>query len=184
MNFKSTSITRALIATCGALVFSVGVQAAGDKPAYEKAKQSAKATYESAKKQCDSLAGNTKDICQAEAKAARTKTEATAEAEYKNTPKARYDAKADAGEADYKVAKERCDDKGGNDKDVCVKEAKSVLAKVKADAKAERDTTKSNAEATQDKMKAEYKAAAEKCDAMKGDSKDACIKQAKVTYKM
>jgi hypothetical protein len=42
-------------------------------------------------------------------------------------------AKADA---DYDVAKEMCDDKKGNDKDVCVKDAKAAHAKAIAEAKA------------------------------------------------
>jgi hypothetical protein len=39
-------------------------------------------------------------------------------------------------EAEYEVAKERCDDKSGNDKDICQKEAKATEAKAKAAAKA------------------------------------------------
>jgi hypothetical protein len=35
------------------------------------------------------------------------------------------------------VAKEKCDDKAGNEKDVCVKEAKAALVRAKADAKAQ-----------------------------------------------
>jgi hypothetical protein len=38
-------------------------------------------------------------------------------------------------ESAYAVAKERCDDKSGNDKDVCVKEAKAVEIKALVDAK-------------------------------------------------
>ncbi|MHB8742367.1 MAG: hypothetical protein ACYC9L_04510 [Sulfuricaulis sp.] len=34
------------------------------------------------------------------------------------------------------MAKEKCDDKAGNDKDVCVKEAKAALVRGKADAQA------------------------------------------------
>ena len=59
---------------------------------------------------------------------------------YKGTPKATYDAKVDMAEADYNVAKERCDDQAGDAKDACVKEAKATMAKAKADAKAERDS--------------------------------------------
>ena len=39
-------------------------------------------------------------------------------------------------EADYKVAMEKCDDKAGNLKDVCIKEAKAAMKSAKADAKA------------------------------------------------
>ena len=56
----------------------------------------------------DSLSGNPKDVCVAEAKAAEKKTIAEAEAQYKNTDKARADAKIAAAEADYDVAKAKC----------------------------------------------------------------------------
>ena len=134
-----TSITRAVAVAIGALAFTVGAQAAGDKAVYEQAQASAKAQYETAKKQCDSLGGNAKDVCQEEAKAARKKSEAEAEAAYKGTPKAQHDAKVNMAEADYDVAKERCDDMSGDAKNACVKDAKATLARAKADAKAERD---------------------------------------------
>ena len=38
-------------------------------------------------------------------------------------------------EAEYAVAKERCDDQAGNAKDVCVKEAKSAQTAAKANAR-------------------------------------------------
>jgi hypothetical protein len=172
-----------ITAAVTALMFSTGTFAA-DKTAYDQAKASAKSTYDASHKQCESMSGNAKDICVAEAKAARVKTESMAEADYKGTAKATYKAKEDIAEADYKVAKERCDDKAGNDKDVCVKEAKAVETKAKADAKAERDTKKASAEATDDKKTAAYKAEAEKCDSLAGDAKTACVNSAKAKYNM
>ena len=133
---KFSPVMRALAVCVGTLAFAGGAHAAGDKAAYDSAKASAKSTYEAAKAKCDALKDNAKDICVAEAKAARTRTDEQAEAAYKNTPKAREHAVHEIAEADYKVAKERCDDKTGNDKDVCVKVAKAALTKAKADAKA------------------------------------------------
>lgn len=46
--------------------------------------------------------------------------------------------------ADYKIAKEKCDDLAGNPKDVCPKEAKAAMAAAKADAKAQMETSKAN----------------------------------------
>ena len=94
---------------------------------------------------------NAKDICVAEAKAARTRTEVDAEAVYKGTPKAREHAVKEIAEADYKVAKERCDDKAGNEKDVCVKVARAAMTKIKADAKAARVSTDAKVDASKDK---------------------------------
>jgi hypothetical protein len=175
---------RALAVCIGTLAFVGGSHAAGDKGAYDSAKASAKSTYEAAKAKCDALSDNAKDICVAEAKAARTRTDENAEAAYKNTPKAREHAIHEIAEADYKVAKERCDDKTGNDKDVCVKVAKAALTKAKADAKATRVSTDAKVDASKDKREADYKVAAEKCDAMTGDAKSACVKAAKAKYGM
>jgi len=48
------------------------------------------------------------------------------EARYKPSEKNRYQARVAQADADYSVAKEKCDDKAGNEKDVCVKEAKAA----------------------------------------------------------
>ena len=126
---KFSPMTRALAACIGTLAFAGAGHAAGDKAAYEGAKASAKSAYEAAKAKCDALKDNAKDICVAQAKAARTRTDEQAEAAYKGTPKAREQAIREIAEADYKVARERCDDRIGNDRDVCIKVAKAALVK-------------------------------------------------------
>ena len=45
------------------------------------------------------------------------------------------------------MAKERCDDKAGNVKDVCVKEARAAAVAAKADAKAKLKTANANDQA-------------------------------------
>ncbi|MGZ5157917.1 MAG: hypothetical protein ACXWJA_16035 [Caldimonas sp.] len=179
---KLSSLAQAAALCVGSLLFCSGALAAGDRTAYSEAKSAAKSTYETDKKACDSLKDNAKDICVAEAKAKRTKAEVNAEATYKNTPKARAHAIEESAEADYKVAKERCDDKAGNDKDVCVKEAKAVMIKAKADAKATKTGTEARMDANKDKREADYKVAAEKCDALAGDAKSACVASAKAKF--
>lgn len=182
--FNFFPVMRALSVCIGALAFAGGSLAAGDKTAYESAKASAKSTYEADKAKCDAMTGNAKDVCVAEAKAVRTRTEVDAEVAYKDTPKAREHAAHEKAEADYKVAKERCDAKTGNDKDVCVKVAKAAMVKTEADAKAMRKTTDARMDASKDKREADYKVAAEKCDAMTGDAKSTCVKDAKAKYGM
>ena len=179
-----TSLARAVALAVATLTLAAGANAAGDKTAYDSAKASAKTSYETATKACDGMSGNAKDVCVLEAKATRVKTEEEAEAAYKSTPKAREHATHEIAEANYKVAKERCDDKTGNDKDVCVKEAKAAMTKVQADAKASYKSTDAKIDAAKDKREADYKVAAERCDAMSGDAKSACVAQAKAKYKM
>ncbi|MDB5777275.1 MAG: TolA multi-domain protein [Herbaspirillum sp.] len=86
-------------------------------------------------------------------------------------------------DADYKVAKAKCDAMKGNDKDVCMKEAKAAQTSAKADAKAARKTGNARSDAAEDKNAANYKTAKEKCDAMSGNAKDACISKARADYK-
>ena len=99
----------------------------------------AQATYDVAIQKCDDLAGNTKDVCVKEAKAALVKGKADAKVDRvaADTSKeaattqadARKDASADKREAEYKVAIEKCDVLAGASKDACVSSAKSRYGK-------------------------------------------------------
>ena len=99
---------------------------------YNHAVEIAQADYKSAKGKCNDLSGNTKDVCVKQAKANYTRAKSDAKAAYKGTPHARAEAREDQAEANYKVAKEKCDDLSGNNKDICVQEAKAKLGKAKA----------------------------------------------------
>jgi len=163
------------------------------RDAYKAQENRVEAQYKADKERCSSLTGNAKDVCQAEAKGNEKVAKAQLEADYKNTDKARNDARVAKADADYDVAKEKCDDLSGNQKDVCVKEAKAAHAKAKADAKVAKVGRKVSAnsaekradvrkEAREDTRDAQYKVAIEKCDVMSGAAKDQCVKDAKVHY--
>ena len=172
----------AIAAAIGAMFVFGGTASAAGKADYEAVKTRSEADYKTASDQCKNISGNPKDVCMAEAKAARTKANAMAEADYKNTPKAREDAIDNVADADYDVAKQRCDAKTGNEKDVCVKEAKAAQTKAKADAKATQKSAVARNDAASDKRDADYKVAMEKCDALAGAPKDNCQSTAKRTY--
>jgi hypothetical protein len=152
------------------------------------------ADHKAAKARCDNLSGNTKDICMAEANAKEKVAKAELEARKKNyTPQARYDLNVARAEANHDVAKQKCDEKAGNDKDVCMKDAKAALTAAKADAKVPYEASKSGnrdrvsdarTDASQDKRRAEYLAARERCDAYSGDAKDRCVNDAKNRFNM
>lgn len=165
----------AALATCG-LLLAAGVQAQTMGAAEHKAgKERISAEYKAATSACGSLAGNAKDVCIEEAKG--KEKVAKAELEHHRTGKADDLRKLEMAKADaaYEVAKERCDDKTGNDKDVCVKEAKAAKAKAEVGIKGSRS-------AMNDKTEADYKVAAEKCDAMSGDAKASCVSAAKARF--
>ena len=163
------------------------------KEAYDTAVRNAETQYKTDKDACGARTGNAKDICLAEASGKEKIAKADAEAAYKNTPKAREDARIARAEANHNIAKEKCDDLSGNSKDVCVKEADATLTKVKADAKVDRvaadtkdDVAMKEADARRqaatDKRDADHKVAAEKCDSLNGSAKSTCISEAKLRY--
>lgn len=80
----------------------------------------------------------------------------------------------------YKADRAKCDKLKGNEKDVCVAQARAERTRTtaKADA-ASKDTSSARRQAQVDIAKAEYEVEKAKCDAMKGDAKDDCIKAAK-----
>ena len=82
------------------------------------------ARYDVANEKCDDMAGESKDICQREAKTARDKAKADAKLN-KKVADAVDDAEVAHMKADYKLAKERCDTLSGDKKDVCVASAKA-----------------------------------------------------------
>jgi len=190
---KPSNLVMAMLAAAG-LCVAGGTQAqAMSKDARDMAIKNAESQYKMDKATCDALSGNAKDICVEEAKGKEKVAKADAEAAFQNTPKARENAREARADANYEVAKEKCDDLAGNAKDVCVKEASAVLTKAKADAKVDRvaaDTRKDSAdktaeaqrEAATDKRDADYKVAIEKCDAYSGAAKDTCVRDAKVRF--
>ncbi|WP_041352940.1 hypothetical protein [Nitrosospira multiformis] len=93
--------------------------------------------YKADKQRCDSLDGNAEDICEAEAKGREEVAKAELEDKYRPSKESRYEVRAAKAKADYRVAKERCDDLSGNVKDVCLEEAKAAQAAAIADAKRE-----------------------------------------------
>jgi len=97
--------------------------------------------------------------------------------------KARYEAAVEQAEADYKAAKARCDGLKGNDKDVCMTEAKAAEKKAKADAKAMKESSKADSAAMEEKREADYKIDKEICDELSGDAKNACEAKAKMKNK-
>ena len=92
-------------------------------------------TYKAAKATCDGMKGNAKDICMAEAKGAQKVAKAELEAQDKGTAKEQAKVRVARAEAEYGVAKEKCDELKGKDKDACQKDAKAALNRVKSEAK-------------------------------------------------
>ena len=180
---KTTKSMLAIAALSACLFGASGAGAATMTSAeYSAQKDKIKADYKIANDKCSSMSGNAKEVCHEEAEAVEKKALANAEADYKNTPKARKDAIVAGANADYDVAKQKCKTMTGNEKDVCMKEAKAAQTKTKADAEANSKIRKAKTEASEDKRDADYKVAIEKCDGMSGAAKDQCKADAKAKY--
>jgi hypothetical protein len=129
----------------------------------------------------------------AEAKGANKVAKAELDARDKGTPKAQAKVRMAKAEAEYDVAKEKCDDMSGNAKDVCKKDAKATYTRAKGNANVEKEAREASkdarekvAEAKKDAAKdtkaADYKAARERCDSLAGDAKDRCQADVKARF--
>ncbi len=173
-----------LAAAVTLVLASAGASAAVDeaKLVYKQAEDNAAAAYKVARARCDAVTGNPKDVCIAEAKAARVRAEEEAGAYYKNTLKAYTASRMKIADAQYDLDKAKCGAFAGNEKDVCISQAKATLVATQADAKADKKAMEARADAREDKRTAEYKVAREKCDAFAGATKDSCMSAAKAQY--
>jgi hypothetical protein len=121
--------------------------AKSDRNAKEAAEERIEQQYKSEREKCNSMQGNAKDICMAEAKGKQKVAKAELDAKDDKDPaKAQRKVAEARAEAAYEVAKEKCDDQKGEAKDACMKQAR-----------VERDRAKGKAEKTaeaQDKRSA------------------------------
>jgi hypothetical protein len=93
------------------------------------------ADAKAAKAKCDTMEGNAKDVCQAEAKANEKIAKAELAAKKDPTPRNQRRAAEAKVDGEYDVAKEKCDDMKGDEKRACEKQAKAQRDQAKADIK-------------------------------------------------
>ncbi len=181
------------------LALGTGVVAENlSKDDYKAARDRIDTTYRADKRRCDSMSGNAKDICNAEAVGREKLAKAELEARHNPTNEMRYEALVVKAETDYEVAKEKCDNHSGNLKEVCLKEAEAARTSAKADAKAEleisaaysddEDATSESKEAyrqaADEKNEAEFELAAQKCEDFEGAARKLCLDNAKTQHGM
>ena len=164
-----------LLATAAGATFAAPTFALNHDPAtYRNATQKAAADYRDAIAKCDAMSGNGKDVCVAEAKLARTESETKALSKYSISPASREKARTNLAEAEFTLAKARCDGKNGADKDECMNNAKSVRTAALADAKAGA-TASGGLVTTTDTRDPAKAAAVDKCAQGAADSKTGCL---------
>src|SRR5450830_1444470 len=177
-----TTILATLLATAISASYAAAPTAAlnHDPATYRNVTQKATADYKLALEACKDMSGNARTVCMEEAKATRARTEADAIAQYNNTTAGRAKARAAVADADFAVAKAKCNDATGAEKDSCLANANAVHTAAVADVKADRatagvtpvTTSPNTAAATRDATKA---AAVDKCAQIAGNSKTGCL---------
>ena len=97
-----------------------------------------------------------------------------------STSKDAYTLATTKAEAQYTIDKEACAPRSGNAKDECVAKAKGKENVAKAEATAAHEnTSKARENVRVARAQASYDVAIEKCDALPGNRKDACARDAK-----
>ncbi len=90
-----------------------------------------------------------------------------------------YDMAVKNAEAQNKVDKDACSSRTGNAKDICLAEANGKEKVAKADAEAAyKNTPKAREDMRDTRAEATYNVAKQKCDALAGNPKDVCVKEA------
>ncbi|XHS77952.1 hypothetical protein ACFJGW_19860 [Burkholderiaceae bacterium UC74_6] len=179
---QASAIKPALIVAAALAVLPASFAWALDKSEYETAKSRISADYKTDRVGCDGMKGNTRDVCIEQAKGKEKVALAELEHSYSGKEADRIKMLEARADANYSVAKEQCDDKAGNDKSVCVKEAKAAHTAAMADAKASKKIREARVEAADDKRDADYKAAVQKCSSLAGVAKDNCVSAAKAEF--
>jgi hypothetical protein len=144
LNLKIIGLTVALAFAGGAFAQTTAPSSGADRKMKNAEEDKIEAQYKADKAKCDAMTGNAKDVCQKEAKG--KENVAKAELDHKANPSARSQRKVDEAKADakYDVAKERCDDLKGKEKDACQKDAKAEHEKDKASIEKQQATTGSS----------------------------------------
>lgn len=180
-----------LLATVAGTAFAAPTFALNHDPAsYRAVTQKAAAAYKAASAKCAGMSGNDKDVCLAEARLIRTRTEAEALSRYNNNPTSRARARASLADAEYDLAKARCGASSGAEKDACMNNAKAAHSAALADTRSNAATASGSSgfsgssgagaaagglvTGTRDPAKA---TAVDKCAQQGGDARTGCLVQ-------
>lgn len=122
---RQLAITELILAAV-LCIFAVGTVRAADserKHEYKEAIERADADYKAAKEACESREGHERDVCMKQARADHVRATAEAKAQYKSKT-AMAGARESDHDAQYKVAKEKCEGLSGDAQEACIRDAK------------------------------------------------------------
>lgn len=96
------------------------------RQAFKAAESKIEAVARSERKACETRKGRAAELCAKEAKAREKIAKAELEADYRPSPDSAQEARNVKANAEYDVAREKCDDLKGAARDRCITAAKSV----------------------------------------------------------
>lgn len=174
----------AFMLACAALVGAGQAGAASDErfQQYRESLEGARATYRADAAHCRQEKGGARQLCLAEARAVHKKASAEAVAHWRNTAQARTDARIVAADADLEVAKVRCKTGPGRARDACLRQARQERLAATTDARSDLRVTEARDRDKEERKKRYYRAAREKCDALAGAAREACMTLARAQY--
>ena len=167
------------LSLCAVVSLNTAYAASMSKSEFKASEERIETDYKADRKACQTRSGNSNDICEKQAHAKQKIARAQLQADYSGTASDQNKLRLVKADSSYDVAKEICDDKSGNDKDVCVKEAKAVQTKARAEAKMNEQVSEAKTDAIKNQRDADYQVAAEKCDVLVAEAKASCIASAK-----
>ena len=175
-------LQRALALAAAALVAGTAGAASMSKDEYRAVRTRIDAEYRAATAACDRYTDNARDVCRVEAKGKERIARAELEYNLSGTPKDKSRLAMARADAAYDVARERCDNRTGSDRSVCIQDAKTRHAKAEADAKLELTVSEAQREAAENRRNAEYDLARKQCEALVGDAKSQCLATARAKF--
>ncbi len=122
-------------------------------------------------RECDKFNGDAKDMCRTEAGVAQTKTVASAKAENLGTAAALTQAERDNADADWTLAKEKCNTFGGDTKAECLTKARSA-----------HEATIAEINANADEQEARWKFSVAECAQLAGTYRTTCMAETRAKY--
>lgn len=149
---------------------------------FSAAKTRVSSEYKADKTICKQQSGNAKDICMEEAKAKEKIAKAELTFSYTGKPADKVKVATVKSDANYNVAKEKCDDLSGTPKTTCRTEAKAIHTKTLADIKMGKQINEAKVDDAQTKMDADYKVATQQCASLADDAKSSCLSAAKIKF--
>lgn len=188
---KHATITVAVAMALGAGT-AVAAGSAMSKEEDKAHKERIEADYKAAKEQCDGMKDNARDVCMAQAKGKHEVVKAQLEARRDPGPRRDAEVRRKQAEADYKVAREKCDDLRRDAKDACRRDAKATYEHAKGQAKVaqaagERGvnsgrTIEERRQARDASTDAQYAAGKERCETLSPQARDNCMNEVRRKY--